>query len=82
MLSPACAQFTGKNTFFGKTANLLQQGGGELGHLQKILLLIMFVLLAVSFTLCLTCFGYLLGKGTSFKVGERGRGTGARGAGE
>ena len=30
-------EFTGKNTFFGKTATMLQ-GDNELGHLQKILL--------------------------------------------
>ncbi|PNG99113.1 putative proton ATPase 1B, partial [Tetrabaena socialis] len=60
--------FTGKATFFGRTADLLSQGGGgELGHLQKILLLIMAALLAISFTLCLAAFGYLLGKGTGFK---------------
>jgi H+-transporting ATPase len=34
---------TGKNTFFGKTASLLQ-GDDELGNLQKVLLRIMFVL--------------------------------------
>lgn len=60
-------EFTGKNTFFGKTAAMLQQGGNELGHLQKILLTIMFVLVVLSFTLCITCFGYLLGKGEPFK---------------
>ncbi len=46
---------------------MLQQGGNELGHLQKILLTIMFVLVVLSFTLCITCFGYLLGKGEPFK---------------
>lgn len=30
-------RFTGKNTFFGKTATLLQ-ADNEMGHLQKILL--------------------------------------------
>lgn len=39
------------------------QGGDELGHLQKILLKIMFVLVAMSLALCGTAFGYLLGKG-------------------
>lgn len=34
-------EFTGKHTFFGKTAAMLQQGNNELGHLQKILLTIM-----------------------------------------
>ncbi len=64
---PVPPQFTGKNTFFGKTAAMLQQGGNELGHLQKILLKIMFVLVVTSFVLCITAFGYLLGKGEVFK---------------
>ncbi|GLI68820.1 hypothetical protein VaNZ11_013324 [Volvox africanus] len=63
----ATVEFTGKNTFFGKTAAMLQQGGDELGHLQKILLKIMFVLVITSFVLCGTAFGYLLGKGEVFK---------------
>ncbi|KAG2442954.1 hypothetical protein HXX76_003029 [Chlamydomonas incerta] len=63
----ATVESTGKSTFFGKTANLLQQGGGELGHLQRILLTIMAVLLLTSFALCGTAFGYLLGNHTSFK---------------
>lgn len=58
-------EFTGKYTFFGKTATLLQ-AGNEIGHLQKILLTIMFVLVAISFLLCGTCFGYLMGMGESF----------------
>ncbi|KAG2442961.1 hypothetical protein HXX76_003035 [Chlamydomonas incerta] len=63
----ATVEFTGKSTFFGKTASMLQQGGGELGHLQKILLTIMFVLVITSFILCGTAFGYLLGMGEPFK---------------
>ncbi|GIL72639.1 hypothetical protein Vretimale_4385 [Volvox reticuliferus] len=63
----ATVEFTGKNTFFGKTAAMLQQGGDELGHLQKILLKIMFVLVVTSFVLCFTAFGFLLGKGEVFK---------------
>lgn len=63
----ATVEFTGKNTFFGKTATMLQGGENELGHLQKILLKIMFVLVAASFCLCLTALGYLLGKGEAFK---------------
>ncbi|GFR41407.1 hypothetical protein Agub_g2090 [Astrephomene gubernaculifera] len=63
----ATVEFTGKNTFFGKTASLLQAGGDELGHLQKILLTIMFVLVVTSFVLCGTAFGFLLGKGEPFK---------------
>ncbi|EFJ47201.1 hypothetical protein VOLCADRAFT_61631, partial [Volvox carteri f. nagariensis] len=63
----ATVEFTGRNTFFGKTANLLQQGGDEMGHLQKILLTIMAVLVLTSLTLCLTAFGYLLGRHTGFR---------------
>ncbi|GLC35933.1 hypothetical protein PLESTB_000520800 [Pleodorina starrii] len=63
----ATVEFTGRNTFFGKTANLLQQGGNEMGHLQKILLTIMAVLVVTSFVLCITAFGYLLGKHTGFR---------------
>lgn len=58
-------QFTGKNTFFGKTASMLQ-GNNELGHLQKILLKIMFVLVLASFILCFAAMGYLLGMGETF----------------
>mmetsp|Transcript_34189 Transcript_34189/g.75828 ORF Transcript_34189/g.75828 Transcript_34189/m.75828 type:complete len:1030 (+) Transcript_34189:195-3284(+) len=61
----ATVEFTGKSTFFGKTATMLQQGN-ELGHLQKILLKIMFVLVGASFILCFTAMGYLLGMGESF----------------
>jgi len=57
---------TGANTFFGKTASLLQQGN-EMGHLQKILLKIMFVLVLISLLLCGTTFGYLMGMGETFK---------------
>ncbi|KAG2499210.1 hypothetical protein HYH03_002791 [Edaphochlamys debaryana] len=59
-------EFTGKNTFFGKTASMLQQGDDELGHLQKILLTIMFVLVAISIVLCATAFGYMMGEGEKF----------------
>lgn len=41
---------------------MLQAVGG-IGHLQKILLQIMIVLVGVSLVLCLTCLGYLMGKG-------------------
>lgn len=53
---------TGGNTFFGKTASLLQ-GDNELGNLQKVLLRIMIVLVIVSFALSGIVFGYLLGLG-------------------
>lgn len=51
-------EFTGKNTFFGKTA-LLLAGDDDLGSLQKLLLKIMFVLIVLSCTLCLTALLYL-----------------------
>lgn len=51
-------EFTGKNTFFGKTAMLLA-GDDDLGSLQKLLLKIMFVLIVLSCTLCLTALLYL-----------------------
>ncbi|EFJ47104.1 hypothetical protein VOLCADRAFT_105176 [Volvox carteri f. nagariensis] len=63
----ATVEFTGKNTFFGKTAAMLQQGGDELGHLQKILLKIMVVLVVTSLALCGTAFGYLMGMGEDGK---------------
>eukprot|EP01038_Epipyxis_sp_PR26KG_P012711 gene12711-17047_t len=57
-------EFTGSNTFFGKTASLLQQTD-ELGNLQKVLLNIVIVLVIVSFTLSGVVFGYLLGNGAN-----------------
>jgi hypothetical protein len=63
----ATVEFTGKNTFFGKTAQMLQ-GNDGLGNLQKILLRIMFVLVALSLTLCFIALMYLLfAKDQSFK---------------
>ncbi|MEW5303187.1 MAG: hypothetical protein WDW36_005903 [Sanguina aurantia] len=59
-------ELTGKGTFFGKTATLLQQGG-ELGHLQKILLRIMGVLVVTSLALCITVLVYLLCSGERIK---------------
>lgn len=55
----ATVEFTGKNTFFGKTAQMLQ-GNEGLGNLQKILLKIMFVLVVMSITLCFIALMYLL----------------------
>jgi H+-transporting ATPase len=54
-------EFTGSNTFFGKTASLLQSKP-ETSHLQKILMSIMYVLVGLSLALCLTYFIYLLAK--------------------
>eukprot|EP00245_Coleochaete_scutata_P008875 TRINITY_DN27_c0_g1_i1.p1 TRINITY_DN27_c0_g1~~TRINITY_DN27_c0_g1_i1.p1 ORF type:complete len:978 (-),score=232.32 TRINITY_DN27_c0_g1_i1:433-3366(-) len=55
----ATVDLTGKNTFFGKTATMLQTVN-ELGNLQKVILTIMFVLCAISITLCTIAFIYLL----------------------
>lgn len=55
-------EFTGSNTFFGKTASLLQ-GDDELGNLQKVLLKIVIVLVILSFTFSGIVFAYLLGSG-------------------
>lgn len=63
--SPAAApvvlrpQSTGKHTFFGKTATMLQSADG-LGHLQKILMSIVMSLVAISLVLCITMLVYLL----------------------
>lgn len=59
-------EFTGSNTFFGKTATLLQ-GNDTLGNLQKIILKIMFVLVVLSLTLCVTALIYLSVRGEEFK---------------
>jgi H+-transporting ATPase len=39
-------EFTGKHTFFGKTATMLQQADG-MGHLQKILMMITLALVVL-----------------------------------
>lgn len=55
----ATVVFTGKSTFFGKTAAML---GGDDGfsNLQKLLLRIMVILCVLSVTLCVAAFIYLL----------------------
>lgn len=58
----ATVEFTGSNTFFGKTATLLQ-GDDELGNLQKVLLNIVIVLVILSFFFSGIVFGFLLGSG-------------------
>ena len=55
----ATVEFTGKDTFFGKTASLLQESGG-LGSLARLLLKIMGVLIVISITLCLIALLYLV----------------------
>ncbi len=54
----ATVEFTGANTFFGKTASLLQEHH-EPSHLQRILMTIMTVLVGLSVTLCIINFVYL-----------------------
>ncbi|KIY97910.1 H+-transporting ATPase [Monoraphidium neglectum] len=58
----ATVEFTGKHTFFGKTATMLQQADG-MGHLQKILMQITLALVVLSVALCVTALGYLIGYG-------------------
>lgn len=55
----ATVESTGVNSFFGKTATLIQAVDG-LGNLDKILLAIMLVLTSLSLVLCFTAFGYLI----------------------
>ncbi|KNC77588.1 hypothetical protein SARC_09955 [Sphaeroforma arctica JP610] len=57
---------TGMNTFFGKTAAMLNQGN-EMGNLQRILLRIMMVLVTLSITLCISAMIFLLANGEDFK---------------
>lgn len=52
-------EFTGGQTFFGKTASMLQ-GQDELGNLQKVLLRIMIILVILSFSLSGIVFAFLL----------------------
>lgn len=59
-------EFTGSNTFFGKTATLLQ-GDDELGNLAKVLLRIVIVLTILSFVFSGIVFGYLIGNGTDLR---------------
>eukprot|EP00607_Mallomonas_marina_P008991 CAMPEP_0182417028 /NCGR_PEP_ID=MMETSP1167-20130531/1463_1 /TAXON_ID=2988 /ORGANISM="Mallomonas Sp, Strain CCMP3275" /LENGTH=835 /DNA_ID=CAMNT_0024590299 /DNA_START=102 /DNA_END=2606 /DNA_ORIENTATION=+ len=52
-------EFTGADTFFGKTASLLQ-GSSELSNLQKILVDITLTIVLLSTLLCTIVFVYLL----------------------
>ena len=56
---------TGGDTFFGKTANMIQSVD-EMGHFQKILLRITFFLLFISLTLVSICMIYMMIKGDTF----------------
>ena len=62
----ATVEFTGSDTFFGKTASLLGENN-EHSHLQKILMHIMFILVGLSVTLCVINFVYLMVEGESLK---------------
>ena len=55
-------QFTGSRTFFGKTALLLNSVEADLGNIHYVLVKVMVVLTSLSLVLCITCFGYLMGK--------------------
>lgn len=55
----ATVQFTGANTFFGKTAAMLRDSG-EYSNMQKLLLKIMIILAGLSIVLCLTAFLVLI----------------------
>lgn len=54
----ATVEFTGSDTFFGKTASLLQEKH-EASHLQLFMMRIMMVLVILSLSLCLIIFVYL-----------------------
>lgn len=55
-------QYTGINTFFGKTAALLQSVESDLGNIHVILGYVMYFLTAFAFVLCVVCFIYLMVK--------------------
>jgi len=55
----ATVEFTGADTFFGKTASLLV-GSNEVSNLQNVLITIMIVLVVLSLTLSFIVFVYLL----------------------
>jgi len=54
---------TGANTFFGKTATMLQAGGTERGSLETLLLNIMLILVTLSLSLCITALIFLIVEG-------------------
>jgi len=55
----ATVEYTGKNTFFGKTAAMIQSVE-EMSHFQKILIKIMIFLITISLVLCATVLGFLM----------------------
>ncbi|KAG7345865.1 plasma-membrane proton-efflux P-type ATPase [Nitzschia inconspicua] len=62
----ATVEFTGANTFFGKTASLLEDKH-EVSHLQQVLMRIMMVLVALSLLLSGIYFAFLLISGVDLK---------------
>jgi H+-transporting ATPase len=62
----ATVEFTGANTFFGKTASLLVETH-EHTHIQIILMKIMFVLVGLSLLLCIINLIYLVVEDVPFK---------------
>ena len=61
----ATVSATGSQTFFGKTADLVQ-GVDELGHFEKVLREIMILLVASGVLICAVVFFYLLTIGVDF----------------
>ena len=61
----ATVSATGSQTFFGKTADLVQ-GVDELGHFEKVLREIMIILVAAGSIICFIVFCYLLNIGVDF----------------
>jgi len=61
----ATVEFTGANTFFGRTAVLLSSVNTQLEGIRLLLVKIMFVLTTMSFVFCLIALLYLL-----FKINE------------
>ena len=55
----ATVEYTGKNTFFGKTAAMIASVE-EMSHFQKVLIKIMIFLISISLTLCATVLGFLM----------------------
>eukprot|EP00894_Picocystis_sp_ML_P002244 jgi/Pico_ML_1/52761/g3424.t1 len=58
----ATVEATGADTFFGKTAMLINNASGGLSNVQKVLLNIMVVLMFLCIALCGTAFFYLIFK--------------------
>ena len=54
---------TGSNTFFGKTAKMLQSVTNTAGSLQRLLLRIMVILVSLSMTLCTIALAFLVAEG-------------------